>query len=55
MLKIPLCMVSPEALPACCNDATAIIYENIITKTKNTIYKEELGEENTDANPARYG
>ena len=44
MLKIPLCMVSPEALPHCCNTATAIIYENIKTKNKSTIYKDALQE-----------
>ncbi|KAL5269596.1 hypothetical protein ACHWQZ_G003164 [Mnemiopsis leidyi] len=44
MLKIPLCMVSPEALTQCCNTATAIIYENIKTKNKSTIYKDALQE-----------
>ena len=37
-------MVSPEALTQCCNTATAIIYENIKTKNKSTIYKEALQE-----------
>ena len=37
-------MVSPEALPHCCNTATAIIYENIKTKNKSTIYKDALQE-----------
>ena len=37
-------MVSPEALTACCNTATAIIYENIKTRNKSTIYKDALQE-----------
>lgn len=35
-------MVSPDALSLCCNNATAIIYENIRTHDRSTVYKEEL-------------
>ena len=42
MLKIPLCMISPDALSQSCSSATAIVYENIKTKENCAIYKEGM-------------
>ena len=49
MLKIPLYMVSPEAVSQCCSTATAIVYENARTHDTATIYKEEFVEEYTSS------